>query len=478
MKRWRSKLESISEILLLGVFLAALAFFTILFTDNPYIGEVFDNRFAKQFIVSWITRHLTSDGVLLIPGMVVLACASLAAFHMVTQGYRNRWQSVLYVLSTVFVLSVGFAWYNSQRTYHVAIQPFSILLGVSIANALRLFLFLMPNGRLNRWGLPLSLLAITLFPTIAAIYLRLGKTDVYADGIKRASGFWSDPNIFGALLSMSLLVWIGLGAALAHQACREEFRRFQKVLAWSALIIAILVVSKLTFALIATSSRSAIVGSFFGVLALCGLFKWHPSLQGPGSRRILIGIVTLFPLIAAGSWFVQPAQVEAVTTRFAKPVKVGDASVGNRFHALHGAIRMIIDGRIEGYSWSSRVEIYAKEYKSPAIADAGAFSLNDFLQVTLACGILGLLCLLAMVSIALLSPLPNPQEGSWKTVVLQWGCRAAILSGLVCAWFNRVLASPDTAVLFWVIFFVGMSMHVDEETKAWKNELSQKALPV
>jgi hypothetical protein len=300
----------------------------------------------------------------------------------------------------------------------------------------------------------------------------------------RWTGLWKNPNTYGMVAGMGLVLATGL---LAPTAWRKDdggrvSSYFSSSLQTRSLVRFILLVAGtiLNLGLLGSFSRGAWVGTAIGLLYLLkvyGKLKW---------RFVLLGIL----VIAAGIWLFWNAVPDGSPT-YLKRLDLSRPSAQHRVAAWRGALEIMRDYPF-GVGWNNTVDVYERNYSPP---DHGALAIatNDYLMIGTQLGVPALVCFVSYVALCFRtkrqqpSQIPPPttetgqQTPSPATPVmspvtrhpplrpvispatchlppptsLQVTCRAAALSMLVAFWFDGGLFVLATGSVFWVLLELG-----------------------
>jgi len=242
----------------------------------------------------------------------------------------------------------------------------------------------------------------------------------------RWMGIWNNPNTYGMLMGVGLL----LAIELFTKKQKEGFR-INKLLP-----VALLVSGGLTAAgLIFSYSRGAWLGAVVGMLYLAkahGKFKWFFILPG-----ILI--------VAAVVYFFWGATADDAPW-YLKRADLSRPSAQHRVAAWKAGFEIMRDHPF-GVGWNKAVDIYKKSYLPPENG-ATAITTNDYLMMGTQLGLPALFCFIAYIYSKFK---PNAADS------LQVACRAGAVVLLVAFWFDGGLFDLPTATVFWILLELGTS---------------------
>lgn len=302
-----------------------------------------------------------------------------------------------------------------------------VLLGsVAVGKATRLFL----NQSCKRY---LIYFLIILFSASACYHSNI-PTDNYRG--PRWTGLWGDPNIYGVLMGVGLLLSICL---LAEQ--RRLFGRAACSLATGLTGLGLLF----------SCSRGAWCGAILGLFYLAWVKQWRLN-----RRSIAIGLIAVL-VILGFHWHLQTERW--YLNRF----NPSNPSVLNRIAAWKGAVQIMRDHAWSGVGWNMTTGVYERNY-SPPVHGGAAIVTNNYLMLGTQLGLPALLCFMAYVWFSLdqkagiqsqekqtttLDSKPNTSD--WLPVA----CRAGVFVLLVSFCFDGVLFNLPTAIVFWILLELG-----------------------
>jgi O-antigen ligase len=258
----------------------------------------------------------------------------------------------------------------------------------------------------------------------------------------RWMGLWNNPNIYGMLMAVGLLLAIGLLAPNLKpkfQVTRSaESVEKNKVTDWRILslrIILFIAAGMMAVGLFFSYSRGAWLGAAIALLYLAKLYKsfnWRLVLPG----IFIVGAAVCFfwhSTSDTDKWYLKRLD-------FSRP------SAQHRVAAWKAGFKMIRDHPL-GVGWNKAVETYEKNY-SPPEGGAAAITMNSYLMLGTELGLPALLCFIAYIYLKF-----KPKAAD----SLQVACRAGALVSLVSFWFDGGLFDLPTASMFWILLELGTS---------------------
>jgi O-Antigen ligase len=294
----------------------------------------------------------------------------------------------------------------------------NLLVGMTLGRGVRLF-FIKWKAESGNF-----LIGLVVLLTFSSWWHLNTSTNFYH--VPRWKGLWNNPNDYGMLMGMGLLLAIGLLA----QRQKEELK-MKKLLPVALLVSAGMMAVGLVF----SYSRGSWFGAAAGLIYLAkahGKFKW---------RFVLPGIL----IVAAVFCFFWNATPDDASW-YMKRMDFGRPSAQHRVAAWKAGFEMMLDHPF-GVGWNKAVEIYVKDY-SPPQNGAAAMITNDYLMLGTELGLPALLCFIAYIY------LKFKQKAADS---LQVACRAGALVLLVAFWFDGGLFTLATAAVFWILLELGTS---------------------
>jgi hypothetical protein len=294
----------------------------------------------------------------------------------------------------------------------------------------------------------------------------------------RWMGLWNNPNDYGMLMGVGLLLAIGLLAGR-----KKTERRLQKSVAVIQFIAAGMMAVGLLFSYSRGAWLGAALGSFY-LAKVCRMRAW----------RFLLLTMFVAALVIWSSW----GTGDSASWRI-KRLDLSRASVTHRLEAWRAGFQIMLDHPF-GVGWDNTVEIYRKNYSPPSPNAELAITTNDYLMLGTQLGWPALICFLTYLILCFRPrphPLPNPvEEGNISPMgeeVYQMGtggvrcrsaepdaqgnatlyrrsscagncqssdwlataCRAGAIVLIVGFWFDGGLFKLPTAATFWILLELG-----------------------
>ncbi len=333
-------------------------------------------------------------------------------------------------------------------------------------------------------------------------------------GLERWSGPWDNPNTFGLLMGVGVVLAVGrLTKRLKAKGQRlKDGGGEHRTLNWAGWVAGgfyLAAAGAMGVGLLKSYSRGAWVGAAAGLtyLAVCGLRPKdeHPTLnleprtsngstelpvvQGSGFKvqgSKFTGAFTLavvmVSLMVTGLWGLRHTQ-GVVARRVYSVANANDFSWRNRVAAYEGALQMMADKPWFGFGWNQPEPVYDQYYRAAKVNEGMAIQLNDYFTLGATLGIPALLCFVIYAGLAL-SPkskrlFENPSRGGRVspraltsapshrilglagTLALPWAsampavCRAGAIVLLVGFWFDGGLFKLATGATFWILLELG-----------------------
>ena len=306
-------------------------------------------------------------------------------------------------------------------------------------------------------------------------------------GQGRWAGPWDNPNTFGMLMGVGVVLAVGRLAERLKakgerlKCCDEEHRTSDaehRTSKWgwgfrAALLV--MAAGVMGVGLVKSYSRGAWVGAAVGLAYLL----YYPRIarmdaKGDreanrwGWRRVrarnwLPVSVILLSLVVIGFWSFRQAE-GGVARRAYSVANANDFSWRKRLAAYEGALQMMAEKPWFGFGWNQPERVYGEYYLAAKVDEGMAIQLNDYLMLGMTLGVPALVCFAVYVGLSLSpkskvqSPKPNGPPTlafSLQPLDLPAVCRAGAVVLLVGFWFDGGLFKLATGATFWVLLELG-----------------------
>lgn len=312
-------------------------------------------------------------------------------------------------------------------------------------------------------------------------------------GQKRWSGPWGNPNIYGLLMGVGVVLSCGFLIELwglkpvqlpieelsqrGEETWNKPGNSRQKVPGWLARVLFTVAVGLLGMGEIKSYSRGAWIGTLLG---LCYLGFWMANSCGKlwknqTQRWHAYVVAILLSMSILALW--QFRHTEHLLMRRAFSVlNSNDFSWRNRLDAWKGALQMMAERPGFGFGWNQSEPIYRNYYRPGREEEGLAIQMNDYFTLGAMLGLPALICFVAYVWLRLTQETRGERRDIVKTVsgfasadhrtlpfehaTIDWIsvlCRAAAIVLLVGFWFDGGLFRLETALLFWTLLALGVS---------------------
>jgi O-antigen ligase len=286
---------------------------------------------------------------------------------------------------------------------------------------------------------------VILIATIAGaygIFQHLTRIDFFGNvkyvhkAFGRSPGFFNSPQTFGNYILLVLPIVIGL-------SYYTNSKKEKQLLVLSSLII-------LT-AIIFSYVRGAWLG-LIGGLILMAVLK---------SKRLLYVVVA--GIIVCSVWLV--VFPSSIFTRRVVDTFKSERPVGDRIYLWQGGLKIVRDYPVTGVGWEGFRKVYPM-YKPPEAGKTGCNAHNNFLDVAVDSGLLGLgifLWLIAVIYNGALQIFKGVADGYFKGIA--WGFLGSFTAFLIAGLSQYNFGDSEVVMLFY--FLLGMVMVIPrlEEAK-------------
>jgi hypothetical protein len=326
------------------------------------------------------------------------------------------------------------------------------------------------------------LCVLTLLLACASLWHPERGMEFFYRGVKRWTGPWDNPNIFGLLMGVGVVLAVGLVASgiwrravtptcnLQPSTC-NFLRRFPSLVTRHLpLVLLVLSAALCAYGLIKSYSRGAWLGTAVGLGFL--LWNWlnrelrepheKPGQEKPATfnfqpatRRLWLPLsVLLASLFVICFWQFRHTEAPVVRRVFSVG-NVNDFSWRNRVAAWEGAGRMMMDKPLRGFGWGQAEQVYSKEYRAARLEEAAAIQMNDYLMIGISAGAPALGCLLIYLGLAISRRSSGegrePEELATFNLQLSTIASSGAVVLLVGFWFDGGMFKLPTTAVFWVL---------------------------
>ena len=299
-------------------------------------------------------------------------------------------------------------------------------------------------------------------------------TDFQYRGSRRWVGPWDNPNTFGLLMGVGVLIAIGfLYGCLRNYRNRsadvgQTFGNFSPRLSLAIITFFLAATGLMVVGLAMSFSRAAWLGVIVAIIYV--VFRSFSGRNIPVVRKrsLLFGAVIVVSICVIAFWNIQHSNL--LTVRRALSVSnPNDFSSRKRIAAYEAALTMVADRPWAGFGWNQPDRVYDHYYRKPKIDEGMAIQLNDYLTIASSLGIPAALLFISYVWLRLRSNDCIQSSGRESWFVLsdaEWFptiCCAGAIVLLVGFWFDGGLFKTVLAIPFWVLLEIG---RISESDKA------------
>jgi O-antigen ligase len=296
-------------------------------------------------------------------------------------------------------------------------------------------------------------------------------------GQTRWSGPWDNPNTFGMLMAVGVVLAVELLAqsrkskvqSLPSAECggHRTSNTEPRTVRWGRWLRAGLfgaAAGGMGWGLIRSYSRGAWVGAAVG-LAYLGYqigkaeklkAEIRPGLLCWAGRRWVALAVICASVGVLAFWNFRHTD-RAMARRAYSAANVNDFSWRNRVAAWEGSLQMLADKPWFGFGWNQPERVYDQYYRAAKVGEGMALQMNDYLILGMTLGLPALVCFSVYLWLGLVqgSPMANRKSqmagGDW----LKAACRAGTVVLLVGFWFDGGLFKLATGATFWILLELG-----------------------
>ena len=331
-------------------------------------------------------------------------------------------------------------------------------------------------------------------------------------GQARSAGPWDNPNTFGMLMGVGLVLAVGKlvqslkpkvqirpSAEFGVRSAEHPTSNIQHpILNWGLWVknaFFLGATAVMGVGLVKSYSRGASVGAAVGLAYLIvnaeqkaemgrgKAEKLNTETLQAARRRVALAIIAVSIGVLA-FWSCRHTE-RALARRAYTVANANDFSWRNRVVAYEGALQMLAEKPWFGFGWNQPERVYDRYYRAAKVDEGMAIQLNDYLTLGTTLGLPALLCFATYIGLSLSprskvqSPKPEvqsakdadqqPADGRQRTALpppptldfrlwtLDSGavCRAGAAVLLVGFWFDGGLFKLATGSTFWILLELG-----------------------
>jgi O-antigen ligase len=334
----------------------------------------------------------------------------------------------------------------------------------------------------RRWFLGL----LTLFLSAAAFCQTADSIDYLYAGVRRWTGLWENPNTYGVLMGVGVVLAAGLCMCFSNTGggyvvelddrARKE-RVVSRALGAAVKVdcrigttLCLAAATMCVIGLLKSCSRGAWVATLLALFYLVWQIFMLPSAVESArcraeqvltrrDRRDFSNDVAARAVIPMGIALVAAAVIafwhcrgtdRVPLRRIVSVANTRDFSWRNRLAAWEGAFQMIAERPLLGFGWNRPEPMYDAYFRPKNLSEGLAVQLNDYLMLGATLGIPALFCFGMYMWLALTQ--------KWPSIDLEWPktiCRAGAIVLAVGFWFDGGLFRLATASTFWILLELG-----------------------
>ena len=354
-------------------------------------------------------------------------------------------------------------------------QALMLLAGAVLSSGMAVWsMWRQKSGGVSMTRLVIITLVMLLLATLLW-HINVGSSFEY-HGQTRWGGAWRNPNIYGLLIGVGMV----LATGLLFQSLKPEVQSQKwggqkwkvRLVRWFKIIFFLTVAITLSIGLIKSYSRGAWVAVICGLAYLLWWGVRSPKSE-IRSRWTLWIEKNWFPLstilitaIILCFWQFQHTEHKHVVTRRVFSVaNVNDFSWRNRVAAWEGVLQIMAERPVFGAGWNQPERMY-DDYYRPTKIEGAAIQLNSYfiLGATLGVPALFFFGMYIWLSLSQKSEvrsqksdggipavdIRSPTSDLWRPT-----CRAGAIVLLVGFWFDGGLFYLPTAFMFWILLGLG-----------------------
>lgn len=451
--------SSFFRMLILSVVLGVL-FFSAILRDIKSLGGTFSNW--QNFVLSTfgVSDQFYWLGILLVytAFFAVINLKTYWPFRLRSLEFWNPkphdaiWISTLLLCCMTAIIAARYFWDYGNAAQST--DTLVLLIGILVQQGL---LRLLPSEEIQT-AIGQRRFLIDAYILIGCLCLLLTplnpRQGYYYHGQPRWSGIYSNPNEFGMIMAVIIV----LAAGRVWQYARSA--KF----GWASVYVLLMLFSGIC--VIKSYSREAWVSVSAGLLFLMWSrmrhklseardfttsgktgFRWTRKAMVLGVAGLLTGIC-----LAVAIKTVSQSRLALVQRAFSAFSQV-DFSSRNRLASYQDGIDMLLDKPLAGFGWQDLVAIHDQLYLQSGLSDGAALKLNDFLMFALRFGIPTLALFILFIRFWFLAPARALQTRWNDDIALSQAAVLMLATGFV---FSDGLCRLAPGASFWLFLTLAM----------------------
>lgn len=322
-----------------------------------------------------------------------------------------------------------------------------LLLGSLLFAELAPFARLGGRSRLNLLGI------LCAFPLVSCLFHQPNRETFYFEGRARFTALSSDPNVFGGLVALGLVITLGICVSNSHRWLngRQSGASTKEYL--SALIAPLCCVL-LGLILLLTYSRGSWLAALVGSVAIVRDYNTVSRRSQVFWPRIALwGLGLLISLTPF--WLVfRDHDGSLFAERLFSLFDPNDFSARNRYAAWMAACSLLADNPFFGVGWSDYMPLLQGFYSSPLVNTSTAVNSSDLLILGVTMGIPCATAFLWCLASAIINNRSRVMFGGQGADVEEINfllCSAGSMTLFVASMFSGIILTFPLGPIFWVL---------------------------
>jgi O-antigen ligase len=346
----------------------------------------------------------------------------------------NLWLAALVLLALLpYALAYGVA----SRSLQIPLLMTGIVFGKAIATWARW------RSDEIEWHTVFLVGSLVCLLAASALWQPERATGFQYHGIIRWNGVWDNPNLYGLLMGVGLVLTAGLG----WQRWKTEDGKWLKIL---SIVLCSFAAILCGIGLFKSYSRGAWLAVFAGLIYLTvqtikssPCFVWF--------RRNWLSLAFLAASLSLLAFWQFHFSESRPAQRIFSVANANDFSWRNRVTAWEGAARMMVDRPWTGFGWGQAETDYGKKYCPPRLIEGAAIEMNDYFMIGISAGVPALICFTAYLALSLRKKPASPSSILNPPFSIFTIARAGSIVLLVGFWFDGGLFKLPVAIVFWML---------------------------
>jgi len=351
------------------------------------------------------------------------------------------------------------AYFADYKSASESTEPLLLMISGAIGSLAWLSIRRRRGTREQRNCLYALVTTITLVMVTACFFGPSRSSTYFYRGNLRWTGPWRDPNQYGALMGVGIV--LALGIAFLPVGVADSRGRFAKIRC-ARFGFGVAMAALLSIGIWHSYSRGAWLGALMGISYL--------AVKACSTRRVLLNFIRsydwrYFLCISISVFVILGLRFRhsnsPVIKRLVSLIELNDFSSRNRLVAWDAQLQMMMEKPLLGFGWAKADLWYAEYYSSFKFGPTAGLRTNDYFALGTRLGIPAVCCLWASIWLVLKANTERHWDGRLPLHVgeeigsLKTACISGAIVLAISFWFDGGLFKFATSALFWTLLNAG-----------------------